>query len=87
MGTNIEKRKDKKGVVIREDKYGIEVLTMRNGYQWSGMPMDEELLDMLQEAIAEFKAKRANATSHRSAACGASGGLPGCTSAAATEDK
>lgn len=28
-----------------------------------------------------------NATSHRGAACGASGGLPGCTSAAATESE
>ena len=61
METNIEKRNGKKGVVIREDKLGVEVLTMRNGYQWSGMPMDAELIDMLQEAIAEFKATRANA--------------------------
>lgn len=60
METNIEKRNGKKGVVIREDRWGVEVLTMRNGYQWSGMPMDEELIDMLQEAIAEFKAMRAN---------------------------
>lgn len=60
METNIEKRNGKKGVVIREDKWGVEVLTMRNGYQWSGMPMDAELIDMLQEAIAEFKATRAN---------------------------
>lgn len=51
----IEKRNGKRGVVIREDKYGIEVLTMRNGYQWSGMPMDAELIDMLEQAIVEFK--------------------------------
>jgi hypothetical protein len=57
---SIEKRSGKKGVVIREDKYGIDVLTTRNGYQWSSMPMDDELLDMLQEAITEFKAGRAN---------------------------
>lgn len=60
MELNIEKRNGKKGVVIREDKYGVEVLTMRNGYQWSGMPMDEELIDMLQAAISEFKTTRAN---------------------------
>ena len=50
----IEKRNGKRGVVIREDKYGIEVLTMRNGFQWSGMPMDAELIDMLEQAIVEF---------------------------------
>ena len=51
----IEKRNGKRGVVIREDKYGIEVLTMRNGFQWSGMPMNAELIDMLEQAIVEFK--------------------------------
>lgn len=61
MEMNIEKRNGERGVVIREDRWGVEVLTTRNGYQWSGMPMDEELIDMLQEAIAEFKAVRANA--------------------------
>ena len=57
METKIEKLSGKKGVTIREDKYGIEVLTMRNGYQWSGMPMDDELIDMLEAAISEFKAR------------------------------
>ena len=55
MKMEIEKRNGKRGVVIREDKYGIEVLTMRNGFQWSGMPMDAELIDMLEQAIVEFK--------------------------------
>ena len=59
----IEKRNGKRGVVIREDKYGIEVLTMRNGYQWSGMPMDAELIDMLEQAIVEFKNTQASPAS------------------------
>ena len=63
MDTNIEKVSGKKGVVIREDKYGIEVLTMRNGYQWSGMPMDAELIDMLEQAIVEFKNTQASPAS------------------------
>ena len=63
MDTNIEKVSGKKGVVIREDKYGIEVLTMRNGYQWSGMPMDAELIDMLEQAIVEFKRTQASPAS------------------------
>ena len=63
MDTNIEKVSGKKGVVIREDKYGIEVLTMRNGYQWSGMPMDAELIDMLEQAIIEFKRTQASPAS------------------------
>ncbi len=63
MDTNIEKVSGKKGVVIREDKYGIEVLTMRNGYQWSGMPMDAELIDMLEQAIVEFKRTQASSAS------------------------
>lgn len=58
MEMKIEKLSGKKGVIIRDDKYGIEVLTMRNGYQWSGMPMDDELIDMLEAAISEFKARR-----------------------------
>lgn len=59
----IEKRNGKRGVVIREDKYGIEVLTMRNGFQWSGMPMDAELIDMLEQAIVEFKRTQASPAS------------------------
>ena len=59
----IEKRNGKRGIVIREDKYGIEVLTMRNGFQWSGMPMDAELIDMLEQAIVEFKRTQASPAS------------------------
>lgn len=63
MDTNIEKVSGKKGVVIREDKYGIEVLTMRNGFQWFGMSMDAELIDMLEQAIVEFKRTQASPAS------------------------
>ncbi len=56
MEKKIEKRSGKKAVELREDKYGIELTTMRNGFQWTGMPLDAELIDMLEQAIAEFKA-------------------------------
>jgi hypothetical protein len=58
--------------------------------------MSTQTMNRAQRRMAKRDAKRAeyrkksmppNATSHRGAACGASGGLPGCTSAAATEDK
>lgn len=77
MEKYIEKRSGKKGVAIRENKHGLELLTVRNGYQWSGAPVDDDILDMLQEAIAEFKAMRANVK--------VSGGAPTVDESAAVE--
>lgn len=54
---SVEKIYGKKGVIIEKDAYDsgrAEVKTCRNGHQWSGMPMDGELLVMLRDAIDEF---------------------------------
>ena len=54
--TKVENLNGARGVVISQrDNHGIEVLTRREGFQWTNMPMDRELLDMLEEAIKEFK--------------------------------
>ena len=45
-------------------------------------PMTAEELERLRAENAQL---RHNATSHRSAACGASGGLPGCAAKGSTE--
>lgn len=47
----------KRGVRIEADSWGsyrfVQLLSMRNGYQWSGMPVDRELLLMIQTAITK----------------------------------
>lgn len=48
----------KKGVEIRDDGFGLELFTCRNGYQWSGFDVDGELLDMIKKAIIEYEVKR-----------------------------
>jgi hypothetical protein len=54
--TKVENLNGARGVVISQrDNHSIEVLTRREGFQWVNMPMDRELLDMLEEAIKEFK--------------------------------
>lgn len=50
----VEHRDGDRGVKIHEDQYGIEVLTMRNGFQWSGFRADRKLLEMLRDAMREF---------------------------------
>jgi len=35
------------------DGYGLELYTMRNGYQWSGVGVDDEMLSMIKAAIDE----------------------------------
>jgi hypothetical protein len=45
----------KRGVRIETECRGgepfIDLMTMRNGYQWSGMPVDRNLLLMIRRAI------------------------------------
>lgn len=42
-------------VTIHNDGYGLELLTMRNGYQSTGCPVDDELIDMMAECIDKYK--------------------------------
>ncbi len=45
----------------------------------------KDLRDMVRAVEETAKAQTPNATSHRGAACGASGGLPGCAAKGTTE--
>lgn len=51
-----------KAKVIICDKYDDELLTMRNGWQWSGAPLNENLacqiIDALNEYLTILKEKR-----------------------------
>lgn len=46
-----EKIVGKRGVRIDVRGEWVDLLTMRNGYQWSGSPVDRELLLMVRKAI------------------------------------
>jgi len=48
---------DKK-VEIKEDKYGIMLSIMKNGWQWTVTEVDEEILDMIYTAIQFYKNER-----------------------------
>ncbi len=43
---------------IERDKYDMNMLSTRNGYQWSGMPVDDEMIDMLHDLIIEYKSQK-----------------------------
>lgn len=45
----------KRKVKIQNDGYDLQLLTMRNGFQWTGQPVDDELLDMIIECINQYK--------------------------------
>lgn len=47
-----ERTEGKRGVRIEGGRFP-QLLSMRNGYQWSGMPVDREVLQMLHAAISE----------------------------------
>lgn len=48
------KEDGKKKVKITDDGYGLELYTMRNGFQWTGQEVDEKILRMLREIINEY---------------------------------
>ena len=39
---------------VVSDKYGTELLTMRNGFQWFGQPISPELARQIIEALKEY---------------------------------
>ncbi len=45
-----------KAKVIINDKYGDEMLTMVNGWQWSGFPLNENLAVQIVDALNEYLA-------------------------------
>jgi hypothetical protein len=46
-----ESLEGKRGVRIEQASDGYQLLTMRNGFQWSGMPVDRDLLLRIHAAI------------------------------------
>ena len=55
MSLEITATRDKKKVMIRDDGYGLELLTMIDGFQWTGQPIDEEVLEMIEETIDAYR--------------------------------
>jgi len=43
---------------ITQDGYGLELHTMRNGYQWVGQGMNVELLKLTRDVINEYLADK-----------------------------
>lgn len=64
MGKVVERQNGKRAVTIKKDEYGIELMTMRNGFQWTGMTVDAEVLAMLLDALNEFVSPPPNAENH-----------------------
>jgi hypothetical protein len=54
---NIVSERGKKAVRLHDDGYGLELLTRRNGYQWTGAPVDDDILEMLEEVIDAYKVR------------------------------
>lgn len=58
MTTIVEKtcvtNKNKK-VEINDDGYGVSLLVSRNGYQYSGCGIDADLIELILEALNEYK--------------------------------
>jgi len=50
----IEKTNGKLRAKVEDDGYGTSLLTMRNGYQWTGQPMEPELAKLTIEALQEY---------------------------------
>lgn len=41
-------------VKIADYGFGLELNTMRNGFQWSGQQVNEKMLRMIRDAINEY---------------------------------
>jgi len=54
-GVSVETVRGKKKVKIQRDKYGEELHVMTNGFQWTGMGIDSDILEMIIECIEEYK--------------------------------
>ena len=54
MGTEILKENGNIKARVTSDEYGAELLTMRNGWQWTGQPMTPELARLTVEALQQY---------------------------------
>ena len=53
-GILVVKERGNKKVKIVDDGYGIEFFTMRNGWLWSEIEADDELLHLMKSALEEY---------------------------------
>jgi len=52
---SIEVGTGKKRVKLEHDGYTFSLLTMRNGFQWSGATVDDEILEMIKVALEKYE--------------------------------
>ena len=51
---SIKESSEKKKVKIEDDGFGLYLFIMRNGHQWTGSSVDDELLSMIRSAIDDY---------------------------------
>ena len=51
----IEEINNKLGVKLVNDGYGLELLIMRNGYQWTGSGVNDEIIGMIINVLSEYQ--------------------------------
>ena len=51
----IEEINNKLGVKLVNDGYGLELFTMRNGYQWTGSGVNDEIIGMIINVLSEYQ--------------------------------
>lgn len=51
-----ERKKGKLSTYIRVDKYGVNLGVCMNGFQTTVVGVNDDVLDMLEEIIKEYKA-------------------------------
>lgn len=54
MSVLVFKSDGNKKVKITNDGFGLELYTMRNGWQWTGQGVDSKLLHLMRDAINEY---------------------------------
>ena len=53
--TEVEITTDNIGVRIKTDRYGLSLFITNNGWQWTGVDITEETLDMIAKATEQYK--------------------------------
>lgn len=59
MVKKFNRQKGKKRIQVYRDEYGIQISFMRNGWQSTVVEVDDELMNMLIDAIDDFKKSEA----------------------------
>jgi hypothetical protein len=52
--SRIEKKEGKNGARVDIDRYEINLMTTRNGYHWSGGPINRELAKLVINVLQDF---------------------------------